>query len=215
MTQQFGVVVFVVERPPRYDREKNNPNGAKQILHQSANGLLMSLVTPLQKVHLIKLPGLENLSLKARKGVYQHDGIHLTNRGASFLANHIINGVRDVFKDIPIPLDVPLKNNFQSPPPKVHNGAAGFAPPHGAPGYGTSGYRGGMNNMAQPGNNYGNWNVHGGQREQRNGQPHNYNAQGGYNRGRQDRGMQDMVRDLLMGLSNNGYKNNNNGRNRN
>ena len=120
--QKFGVDVFVVERPPRYDKEKNDPKAVKQMLNQAANGLLLSLVTPIEKVHLIKLPDLENLSGKVRKGIYQHDGIHVTNRGASILANHLISGVREVFKDIPIPLASPMKNQYKSPPPTAPDG---------------------------------------------------------------------------------------------
>ena len=120
--QKFGVDVFVLERPPRYDKEKNDPKALKQTLSQAANGLLMSLVTPVERVHQIKLPGLENLSGKARRGIYQHDGIHLTNRGASILADHLCSGVREVFKDIPIPLTVPLKEHFKTPPPKDPHG---------------------------------------------------------------------------------------------
>ena len=69
------------------------------MLSQTANGLLMSLITPLKNVHLIKLPGLDNLAVKARRNIFQHDGIHLTRNGASILVDIISNGVRKVYKD--------------------------------------------------------------------------------------------------------------------
>ena len=120
--ETYEVDVFIVERPPRYDKEKFDPKGLKQLLSQTSNGYLMSLITPLKDVHLIKLPGLENLTPKARRGVFQHDGIHLTRHGASIMADLICSGVRKVYKDIPVPVDVPFKNQFNTPPPKVpHN----------------------------------------------------------------------------------------------
>ena len=79
--EKYNIEVFVLERPPRYDKESNDPKAMKQRLSQTANGFMMSLIVPLDHVHLVRLPDLDNLHPKAKKGVYQHDGIHLTKRG--------------------------------------------------------------------------------------------------------------------------------------
>ena len=181
--QKYNIDVFLVERPPRYDKERNDPKGHKQMLSQTANGLLMSMITPLEHVHLVKLPGLDNLPVKVKKGVYQHDGIHLTKRGASLLADHIISGVRDVFKDIPVPFDVPLRNQFNTPPPQLprvnrHPGQGGPYHPQGQHG----GYSGGA--QRQQGRSY----HEGGHRRQT-------GEHFGYNQGRRDDDMPDFVRD--------------------
>ena len=177
----------MVERPPRYDKEKNDPNGTKQMLSQTANGILMSMITPLDHVHLIKLPGLDNLSPKARRGVYQHDGIHLTNRGASILADHITCGVRKVFKDIPIPVEEPLRNQFKTPPPNLTHSSPGYA---------------GRSSHPQAPGHPGGWHGQQGQGSQ--------NGQNRYSRRRREDDMPDMVRDYMMGFSDHGYNNHNN-----
>ena len=84
-SDEYNVDVFVVERPTCYDKEKNDPEGLKQILSQTANGILMSLITPLKNVDLIKLPGLDNLTVKVRRNIFQHDGIHLIKNEQNYL----------------------------------------------------------------------------------------------------------------------------------
>ena len=51
----------------------------------SANGILLSLITPLKNVDLIKLPGLDNLTVKVRRNIFQHDGIHLIKNTQNYL----------------------------------------------------------------------------------------------------------------------------------
>ena len=200
--EKYEVEVFIVERPPRYDKEKNDPNGFKQLLSQSANGFLMSLITPLKNVHLIKLPVLDNLTAKARRGVFQHDGIHLTRHGASILADVISSGIRKVYKDIPVPVNIPIKSQFSTPPPRVPNNPDQHS--HGPPQYGRHGRPGHPGQHASPQQpQYGHpgWRGNNGP-GYRGRNNHNQNRN---NRGRQEDGMPQIVREYLMGFNNGRY----------
>ena len=60
----------------------------------------MSLITPVEKFHLINLPSLTNFSGKARKDCLHSDGIHTTEKGFANLTSDIIVGVKTVFTDL-------------------------------------------------------------------------------------------------------------------
>ena len=90
-----NIDVFVVERPPRGDSEKKFSE-----LNVAANGMLPSLITPLDKVHYIPLPSLNNLSEKSKKNLFTSKGIHLKPWGVKLLRNDIVAGVKSVYKDI-------------------------------------------------------------------------------------------------------------------
>ena len=95
--KRYDIDIFVVERPPRSDTENDD---TRSILTQSANGLYMSLITPLERVHLIPLPTLSNFSGKVRRDCFESDGIHTNKKGSSNLSSDIIAGVKKVFKDL-------------------------------------------------------------------------------------------------------------------
>ena len=95
--QKHNLDVFVVERPPRGDVNKNY-----SVLNDAANGLFLSLIAPLQKVHYIPLPSLHNLPEKSRKNLFTNVGVpvHLKPWGLKHLRNDIITGVKAVYRDV-------------------------------------------------------------------------------------------------------------------
>ena len=95
--QRYNVDVFVVERPPRGDSNKNY-----SVLNDAANGLFLSLIAPLKKVHYIPLPSLHNLPEKSKKNLFTNVGVpvHLKPWGLKHLRNDIISGVKTVYDDI-------------------------------------------------------------------------------------------------------------------
>ena len=94
-SQKHNIDVFVVERPPRGDS-----NIKFSQLNVAANGMLPSLTIPLEKVHFIPLPSLNNLPDKSKKNLFTNKGIHLKPWGSKLMRNDILAGVRSVFKDI-------------------------------------------------------------------------------------------------------------------
>ena len=119
-SKKFDMDIFIVERPPRCDSEHDGKL-SKSLLSVAANGLYLSLVTPLDRVHLITLPSLSNLSGKAKRFCFQTDGIHLTEKGLSNLSLDIITGVKTVFKDLEITKDKEKSEPFN----RKHKGGYG------------------------------------------------------------------------------------------
>ena len=95
--QKRNVDVFVVERPPRGDANKNY-----SVLNDAANGLFISLIAPIKKVHYIPLPSLHNLPEKSKKNLFTNVGVpvHLKPWGLKYLRNDIIAGVKAVYRDV-------------------------------------------------------------------------------------------------------------------
>ena len=106
---KYDIDVFILERPPRYDRK--DPKAVKSKLSQVSNGMLLPLINILEKVHLVKLPSLENLSGKNKKDLVKDDGIHLTYVGLTVIEDDMIAGIKNVFKDI--------KPKFNKNPPPL------------------------------------------------------------------------------------------------
>ena len=189
---KLGIDVFVTERPARYDKKQRDPKGVKTFLNQSANGMLVALTSILENVHPIKLPALENLSEKDRKTLYKGDGIHLTNAGLVVLEDSLIAGIKAIYTDIE------KKSYVNNPTPPT-----------------TQSRDGGRDRRAGQGGGYGqpdrNRNGSGGRgqqyhgdRQQQYGGPGQYrhNNSRNWNRGRQEPGMPDMVRDFMAFMNN-------------
>ena len=84
-SKRFKIDIFIVERPPRID-DVNEPKNMRSTLTGSANGLYMSLITPMERVHLITLHSLSNYAGKARRDCFEQDGIHVNGKGSSNLS---------------------------------------------------------------------------------------------------------------------------------
>ena len=97
-SQTHNIDVFIVEKPPRFDPEERDPTGTRNLISFNSNGLLPSLVTPLQSVYLITLPSL-NVN-RARKDFFKDDGVHLTARGRAMFINDIEKGIKLVYSDL-------------------------------------------------------------------------------------------------------------------
>ena len=97
-SQTHNVDVFIVEKPPRFDPEERDPTGTRNLISFNSNGLLPSLVTPLQNVFLITLPSL-NVN-RAKKDFFKDDGVHLTARGRTMFINDIEKGIKLVYSDL-------------------------------------------------------------------------------------------------------------------
>ena len=95
IAKNHDVDVFVVEKPPRND----DPTGMRSELTTASNGMLPSLIMPLDKVHLISLPSLHNISEGKKKSMFT-DGIHLTPAFVKVFLNDVVRGVGKVFTDI-------------------------------------------------------------------------------------------------------------------
>ena len=95
--QKHNVDVFVVERPPRGDTDKNY-----SVINDAANGLFPSLIAPLKKVHYIPLPSLQNMQEKSKKNLFTNIGVpvHLKPWGLKHLRNDIVAGVKSVYQDL-------------------------------------------------------------------------------------------------------------------
>lgn len=108
--QKHNIDIFVVERAPRSDSENMST------LSGSANGLYMSLITPVEKVHLITLPSLSSHGGRMKKDCFQPDGIHLSEKGANLMSTDICAGIKSVFTDL-------RKNNREQQTSKHHDGS--------------------------------------------------------------------------------------------
>ena len=97
--KKFNLEMFVVERAPRLDDEKDTKS-MRNDLTRSANGLYMSLVAVTERVHLISLPSLSSFSGKARRDCFDSDGLHTNGKGSANLCFDLISGVKSVFTDI-------------------------------------------------------------------------------------------------------------------
>ena len=88
--QKYNIDVFIVEKPPRID------DPIRSQLITSSNGMLPSLIMPLEKVHLISLPSLHNLP-DGRKNDLFTDGIHLKPEHMKLYAKDIVAGFRKIY----------------------------------------------------------------------------------------------------------------------
>ena len=91
--KKHNIDIFIVERAPRNDSEN------KILLNGSANGLYMSLITPVDKLHLVTLPSLSN-HYGMRKDCFLVDGIHPTNKGVGLLGKDICAGIKAKYTDL-------------------------------------------------------------------------------------------------------------------
>ena len=192
---KHNIDVFILERPARYDKK----DLMKPRLNQVANGMLMPLTNILNRVHLVRLPALDNLAGRARKELFKDDGIHLTDTGHTVLETEIIAGIKSIYTDVK---------------PKTNNSPANnIPPPNNNSGNGWRGKRGGYDGRSGGGYGPPQWNG-----PARDGAPRQPQYRGsGNNRNnqmynnRQGPGMQDMYRDF-MDFMNNGPGMNRGGR---
>ena len=199
---KFGIDVFVIERPSRYDKKDKDPKAVKTTVNQSANGLLVALTSVLDNVHTIKLPALENLCDKARKSIYKNDGIHLTKAGLVILEDKLIEAVKAVYTDIEQTTDN-VRSSPSSLSPLQRDGARGGSvePGHGrgGGGYVHHGYGRRDDRVQNPRND----------RREFRGQPadqrrYNDRNHGNWNNNnrRQEPHMQNMMRDFMAFMEN-------------
>ena len=101
-----------MERPSRYDKKDLE----KSKLNQVANGMLMPLTNVLDKVHLVRLPSLDNLDGKAKKELFKDVGLHM-------LENDMITGIKHIFPDVK-PKEQ-TRERYNSPPPNMNRSGGG------------------------------------------------------------------------------------------
>ena len=113
--KKHDIDIFIVEKPPRTD------DSMRSQLITASNGMLPSLIMPLEKVHLVNLPSLHNLP-EGRKHTLFTDGIHLKQPNMKLYANDIVDGIKKVYTEILTNDDVrddgngmSPRNGFQSP----------------------------------------------------------------------------------------------------
>ena len=172
---RHDIDVFVMERPARYDKKEKDPKAMKTKLNQTANGMLMALINAIEKVHLIKLPNLDNLSAKAKKDMFKNDGIHLTNVGLEALEDDLIAGMKTVYTNVK-----PRTRNSPKKQTLSENG-------HGRHWERVGGGRNGHQSQYAD------------RQQQYGGRPNNDRH---WNRDRREPGMQDMMRNFMAFMSN-------------
>ena len=96
-SKKHNVDVFIVEKPARFDKEVKDPERRRSVLTVSSNGLLPSLITPLERVHFIPL---SSLSTTADRDCFSRDGIHLTSKGEQLFLHDLVVGVKNVYSDL-------------------------------------------------------------------------------------------------------------------
>ena len=203
----YGIDVFVMERPARYDKKERDPKALKTNLNQAANGMLIPLTNVLEKVHLIKLPSLENLSGKVKKDTFKDDGIHLTNVGLTALEDDLIAGMKTVYRDIKPPSAHSQADNRVGAKRHEHGGRpGGYGRPDWdgpASGRGEHGRPGGRGRPEWDGPAGGRGQQYRGGRQQQQQYGGNYrNNARNWNRDRQEPGMQEMMRDFMAYMNN-------------
>ena len=193
--KKFGIDVFVTVRPARYDKKEKDPKGIKSKLTKSANGMQVALISVLEKVHSVHLPALENLSEKAKKDLYRNDGIHLTKTGLCALEDDLIQGIRSIYTDIKV---TEYRREAQhSNGDDDNRGGAGTPGRHDPGRHGPGGYRHHDRDRQSGGGEYGR-RQHPAQSRQ-----HSRNWQGN-NNNNQMYGLQNMMRDFMFYMDNNG-----------
>ena len=191
--EKHKIDVFIMERPSRYDKKDLE----KSKLNQVANGMLMPLTNVLDKVHLVRLPSLDNLDGKAKKELFKDDGIHLTDVGLHVFENDMITGIKHIITDVK-PKEQ-TRERYNSPPPNINRsgGGHGRGNNHGpGDGYGRRGWGGPARDSGQQYHHGG-----GGDRQSQHRGSGNFRNNQRY-RNRQEPGMQDMVQDFMAFMNN-------------
>ena len=96
-SKKHNIDVFIIEKPARFDKESKDPERRRSVLTVSSNGILPSLITPLQRVHLIPL---SSLSTTADRDCFSRDGVHLTSKGEQLFHHDMVAGVKTVYSDL-------------------------------------------------------------------------------------------------------------------
>ena len=97
ITVETNVDVFVIEKPPRYDPQTNDPSAMVQKLSKFSNGVVASAIGPTPRIFLVEQASLGRSSAKARADVYQKDGLHLTPKGLKIYTTNLISVMKECY----------------------------------------------------------------------------------------------------------------------
>ena len=99
MSTELNLDLFIMEKPPRYDQPAKDPSGMKQKLSRYSNGVLATTTGLVPRTFLVEQAGLSRSSDRARKELFQPDGIHLTPKGLSFYTSNLISTIQECYED--------------------------------------------------------------------------------------------------------------------
>ena len=99
ITKEMDIDVFVVDKPPRYDKT-GDPTGMKQKLTKYSNGVLASSTGATPRIFLVEQGSLARAAIRARADIFQQDGLHLTPKGLNFYNTNILNVMRECYPEV-------------------------------------------------------------------------------------------------------------------